>query len=123
MKTQEIKAKRRIRRKVGIRKNIFGTPERLRLTVFRSLSHIYAQIINDIDGKTLVSASSNDKDVREAIKPEMKKSDVSKLVGSQLGKKAIAANIKTVAFDRNGFIYHGRIKALAEGAREAGLDF
>lgn len=123
MRIQKLIAHRRQRRKMSIRHNVFGTPERLRLTVTRSLSHIHAQIINDIDGKTLVAASSLEKEVIAQIKPEMKKTDISKLVGIQLAKKAVSANVKTVAFDRNGYVYHGRIKALADGAREGGLVF
>ncbi len=123
MRIQELKAKRKLRRKARIRGKIYGTPDRLRLTVFRSLNHIYAQIIDDLSGKTLIAASSNDKDVRGLIKPEMKKTEVSKLVGEVLSKKALAANVKKVAFDRNGYIYHGRIKALADSARQAGLEF
>lgn len=123
MNSLEIKKKRQIRRKFSIRKKIFGTEDRLRLTVFRSLSHIYVQIINDVDKKTLVSASTLDKDVRDQIKAGMKKIDQSKLIGALIAKKAIEKNIKKVAFDRNGFLYHGRIKALADAAREAGLEF
>lgn len=123
MNVQILKAKRRIRRKLSIRKNIFGTQERLRLTVNRSLNHIYAQIINDLEGNTIVSASTIDKEVKVLLKPEMTKVEQSKLVGVTLAKRALASNIKKVAFDRNGFIYHGRIKALADAAREGGLDF
>lgn len=123
MRLQALKAKRRLRRKTRIRGKVFGTPERYRMTVYRSLTNISVQIVDDLEGKTLVSASSLDKDVRDAIKPDMKKVEVSKVVGSALAKKAIEKNIKCVAFDRNGYIYHGRIKALADAAREAGLEF
>lgn len=123
MRSQRIKQERRARRKLRIRKKINGTAERPRLSVFRSLKHIYAQIINDDEARTLVSASSVDKEIAAMIKPEMKKSEVAKLVGIELAKRATAAGIKTVAFDRNGFIYHGRVKALADGAREGGLIF
>jgi large subunit ribosomal protein L18 len=123
MRSQRIKQERRARRKLRIRKKIYGTAERPRLSVFRSLKHIYAQIINDDEARTLVSASSVDKEIAALIKPEMKKSEVAKLVGIELAKRAAAAGIKTIAFDRNGFIYHGRIKALADGAREGGLIF
>jgi large subunit ribosomal protein L18 len=123
MNIQEVKKRRKTRRKLHIRHKIYGSGERLRLTVFRSLNHIYAQIINDDDKKTLVSASTVDKDVRGQIKPEMKKSDLSKLVGKTLAQRALQQNIKVVAFDRNGYLYHGRIKALADGAREGGLEF
>ncbi len=123
MRIQQLKVHRRNRRKMSIRNKVFGFAEKPRLTVTRSLKHISAQIINDVDGKTLVSASSNDKELRGMIKPEMKRTEVSKIVGAQLAKRALAANIGAVAFDRNGYIYHGRIKALADGAREGGLNF
>jgi large subunit ribosomal protein L18 len=123
MKSQEIKLKRRIRRKMHLRKNLHGGGDKPRLTVIRSSKHIYAQIIDDNEHRTLVSASTIDKELRELIKPEMKKSDKSKLIGSELAKRAIKANIERVIFDRNGFLYHGRIKAFADGAREAGLKF
>lgn len=119
----EEKKKRFVRRKKHIRKTIFGTEDRLRFTVKRTLKQVYAQIINDDEGKTLVSASSLDKEIRELIKPEMKKIDKSKIVGEFIAKRALDANIKIVAFDRNGYLYHGRIKALAEAARKAGLEF
>jgi len=108
------KIKRRIRRIV------FGSQERPRLSVFRSNKDIYAQVINDIDQKTLVSASSKDKEFKTETNNKI---EISKLVGISIGKKAIEAGIKSVSFDRNGYIYHGRIKSLAEGAREAGLKF
>lgn len=123
MRRQRIKLERRLRRKMRIRKKIYGTAERPRLSVFRSLKHIYAQIINDDEGHTLVSASSMDKEISQMIKPEMKKSEVAKIVGTELAKRALAAGITKVAFDRNGYIYHGRVKALADGAREGGLIF
>ncbi len=123
MNKLELKKRRVERRKRHIRHKIFGSIERPRLTVFRSLNHIYAQIINDVTSETLVAASSLDKDVRELIKPDTKKTDRSKLVGAVLAKRAVEKNIKKVAFDRNGFLYHGRVKALADGARENGLDF
>lgn len=123
MNIQALKQKKRIRRKFSVRKKIFGTPERLRLSVYRSLNHIFAQIIDDVSGTTLVAASTLEADVKSLIKPETKKTEQSKLVGAALAKKAIAKDIKTVVFDRNGFLYHGRVKALADGAREAGLNF
>lgn len=123
MNKQRLKILRRQRRKKHIRKSIYGSSESLRLTVFRSLNHIYAQIINDDERRTVISASTVDKDIREKIKPEMKKTDLSKLVGAALAKRAIEANIKKVAFDRNGYLYHGRVKALADAARENGLEF
>lgn len=123
MKREDIKARRRLRRKMRIRKKIRGTSERMRLTVYRSLNHFYAQIINDEEGRTYVSASTLDKEIKEQIKPDMKKSEKSKLVGALLAKRALEKNIKKVAFDRNGYLYHGRVKAFAESARENGLEF
>jgi large subunit ribosomal protein L18 len=108
---------RRQRRKKGIRKGVFGTPQRPRLSVFRSINHVYAQIIDDLAGRTLVASSS--------IKAGAGGSNVAAgaEVGKQLAQKAKAAGIKEVAFDRNGFRFHGRIKALAEAARKEGLTF
>ncbi len=123
MRIQELKSKRKLRRKRHIRKSMTFIGDRLRLTVFRSLNHIYAQIIDDKEQKTLLSASTIDKEVKNQITSEMKKVDESVLVGKLIAKRAIEANITNVAFDRNGYIYHGRIKALADGAREGGLQF
>jgi large subunit ribosomal protein L18 len=123
MNNQNLKKKRQERRKKHIRKRIHGSEERLRLSIYKSLGHIYAQIINDDEGKTLVSASSIDKELKAEIKPETTKMQQSKMVGALLGKRAVESNLKKVAYDRNGFLYHGRVKALAEAAREAGLDF
>ncbi len=114
------KLDRRARRKRGIRKKIRGTPQRPRLSVYRSLKHIYAQIIDDTSGRTLVSASTLDKELPAA---EGRKVDMSRAVGRLLAERAVAAGIRAVAFDRNGFLYHGRVQALAEGAREGGLQF
>lgn len=123
MKRMQLKNARRTRRKMSVRRNITGSTERPRLTIFRSLTHIYAQIIDDTKGITLASASTTDKEVRGKITGEMTKSDESKLVGTVLAQRAKANNVTTVAFDRNGFLYHGRVKALADGAREGGLKF
>ncbi len=113
------KASRRERIKKGIRKNLAGSSERPRLSVFRSNKGIYAQIIDDKAGKTIVAASSLSKDfVASGNKVEQ-----SKAVGKLVAEKALAAGISKVVFDRNGYLYHGRIKSLAEGAREGGLDF
>ncbi len=120
------KVERRLRRKKRVRKKVFGTPERPRLSVYRSLKHIYAQIIDDIRGHTLVAASSLSPEIRERweeLKKEGGKTAVARAVGELLGKKAVEAGIKKVVFDRGGFKYHGRVKALAEGARAAGLEF
>jgi large subunit ribosomal protein L18 len=110
---------RRTRIKRGIRKKINGTPERPRLSVFRSNKAIYAQLIDDVNGVTIVNASSISKD----FAGEGKKSEISKLVGKSIAEKAAAKGIENVIFDRNGFKFHGRIKSLAEGAREGGLKF
>ncbi|MDB5015010.1 MAG: ribosomal protein [Daejeonella sp.] len=114
-----IKLSRRERIKRGIRKRLTGSTERPRLSVYRSNKGIYAQIIDDSTGLTLVSASSLSKDFTATGN----KSDQSKAVGSAVAQKAIAAGIVDVVFDRNGYLYHGRVKSLAEGAREAGLNF
>ena len=106
-----------------MRKEISGTPDKPRMTVTKSLKHIYAQIIDDEQGKTLAFASTLNKDVAEKVTPKTKKIEKSKLVGAAIAKAAIEKNIKKVAFDRNGYLYHGRIKALADAARENGLEF
>ncbi len=113
------KLSRRERIKKGIRKRLTGSSERPRLSVYRSNKGIYAQVIDDLLGKTLVSASSLSKE----FTAEGSKSDQSVAVGKLVAEKAIAAGIKEVVFDRNGYLYHGRIKSLAEGAREGGLIF
>ncbi|THB80371.1 MAG: 50S ribosomal protein L18 [Desulfobacteraceae bacterium] len=112
----------RLKRKKRIRKSVSGSPERPRLSVFRSAKHIYAQIIDDTKGATLVSASSLDKEFIESDVTGDKK-NVAKAIGSLVGKRAVDKGITKVVFDRNGFLYHGRVKALSEGAREAGLKF
>jgi large subunit ribosomal protein L18 len=108
--------------KQRIRKKVLGTEQRPRLTVYRSLHHVYAQIVDDIHGKTLVASSSHSKELRDRAK-SMKKKEVSKLVGMDVAKRALEKKIQTVVFDRNGYRYHGNVKALADGAREAGLKF
>ena len=112
----------RARRHGRVRKKLGGTAERPRLNVFRSLSAIYAQVIDDQSGNTLVSASSVDRDLREQMKG-LKKSEQAKLVGQTVAERAKTKDIKTVVFDRGGYRYIGRIKALADGAREGGLQF
>ena len=111
----------RVRRKSRIRKRVTGTQQRPRLTVFRSARHIYAQIIDDTQGHTLVSACSLDQTVTAAA--DKKKVDRATLVGKLVAERAKAKGIDKVVFDRNGFLYHGRVKAVSEGAREAGLQF
>jgi large subunit ribosomal protein L18 len=112
----------RERRHARVRKHVFGASDRPRLNVFKSLSGIYAQIIDDIDGNTLVSASTIDKDLREQMKG-MKKTEQAKAVGKAVAERAKSKGISSVVFDRGGFRYVGRIKALADGAREGGLQF
>ncbi len=114
--TAERKANR-LKKKIRIRKTVKGTEERPRLVVFRSSNHMYAQVVNDVTGATLASASSL------KLKDAGKGVDQAKKVGQEVAKVALSKNIKSVVFDRNGFIYHGRVKALADGAREAGLNF
>ena len=117
MKKEYPRKKIRTHKHKRMRFRITGTPERPRLAVVRSAKHIYAQIIDDVKGVTLVSASTLN------VNAEGTKTDAAKAVGEAVAKKALDAGITKVVFDRGGNIYHGRIKALAEGAREAGLDF
>ena len=112
----------RLRRHARVRKHVFGTSEKPRLNVFRSLTSIYAQIIDDNEGHTLVSASSIDHDLREKMEG-LTKTEQAKLVGKEVAARAKKKGIETVVFDRGGYRYAGRIKALAEGARESGLVF
>lgn len=112
----------RIRRHARVRKNVQGTQQRPRLSVFRSLSEIYAQVIDDSAGHTLVSASTIDQELSGKLKG-LKKSEQAKLVGKMLAERAKNKGVQTVVFDRGGFKYSGRVKALADGAREGGLEF
>ncbi|WP_195269983.1 50S ribosomal protein L18 [Eubacterium sp. 1001713B170207_170306_E7] len=112
----------RLRKHLRVRKKISGTNERPRLNVFRSNKNMYAQIIDDAKGVTLVSASTLDKDLRDQIEKGGGKA-AAKMVGEAIAKKALAAGIEDVVFDRGGYIYTGRVKELADGAREAGLKF
>ena len=112
----------RLKRKKLIRKKISGSPERPRLSVFRSTKHIYAQVIDDLNGVTLVAASSLHPEIREQEKVKGKIEEA-KRVGKMIADKAKAQGITAVVFDRNGFLYHGRVRALATAAREAGLEF
>ncbi len=118
MKKKYEKSIQRGRRKTGIRKRVIGTSQRPRMTVYRSLNHMYVQIVDDIAGRTLVSASSI-----QAKMPSGGNKDAAATVGKDIAQKAAAAGLNKVAFDRNGFKFHGRIKALADAAREAGLIF
>lgn len=122
MRATEIRIKRRLRRKSGIRKRVVGTAGRPRLTVYRSHQHIYAQLIDDERGVTLCSASTRDKGLRERV-GYGGNTNAAKVVGTALAEAARAKSIVQVAFDRNGYRYHGRLKGLADAAREAGLKF
>ena len=119
-KTIVVKRARRQRRKQSIRRGLFGTSERPRMSVFRSAKHIYVQIINDFEGRTLVSSSTKGKDFSDANGGNC---DAAKKIGEEVAQKALDAGIKTVVFDRNGYRFHGRVKALADAAREKGLVF
>ena len=111
-----------LKRKFRIRRKVHGTPQRPRLTVFRSAKHIYAQIIDDESGKTIASASSIEKEIRDEI-TDLKKADVAEKVGSLVAERCLAKNVNEIVFDRNGFVYHGRVAKLADGARKKGLKF
>jgi large subunit ribosomal protein L18 len=112
----------RKRRHERVRKKLMGTTKRPRLNVYRSLNQIYAQVIDDTVGHTLVSASTLDAEIKSQIK-ELSKTEQAKLVGTTIAERAISQGLKTVVFDRGGYRYHGRVKAFAEAAREAGLKF
>ena len=116
------KSRRQMRHK-RVRRKITGSAERPRLAVFRSLNHIYAQVIDDSAGRTLAAASSLDPEIKERVNGEMSKSCVSALVGSLIARRAAGEGVSGVVFDRGGFKYHGRTKALADAAREGGLVF
>ena len=119
MVTRPDSKKARLKRHTRVRSKIFGTAECPRLDVFRSLQNIYAQLIDDVNGVTLVSASTTEKD----FKDYGGNIDAAKAVGKKLAERAAEKNIKDVVFDRGGYVYHGRVAALAEGAREGGLNF
>ena len=114
-----LKKDRRLRIKKRVRKIIFGTSECPRLTVFRSNKEIYAQLIDDVSGKTICACSSREKDIDK----KGNKKDISNLVGKTLAKKAVKLGVSKISFDRAGYLYHGRVKSLADGAREGGLKF
>jgi large subunit ribosomal protein L18 len=116
------KMKTRARRKKHIHKIVQGTAERPRLVVFRSLCHVYAQLVDDVSGKTLTGVSTLSPDIRERV-AKSKPLEAGRIVGEACAQKAIEKNIQRVVFDRNGFPYHGRVKAVAEGARKGGLQF
>lgn len=112
----------RLKRHERVRNKVSGTPERPRLSVYRSLNHIYAQIIDDVAGKTLVACSTMDKTLTETIK-DLTKSEAAKVVGQEVAKRALEKGITEVVFDRGGYVYMGRVQCVADGAREAGLKF
>ena len=114
------KNERRLRIKNRVRKIVSGTEARPRLSVFRSNKEIYAQIVDDVTGKTISAASSRDKDISSA---NGTKTEIAALVGKSVAEKALKAGVETISFDRGGYLYHGRVKSLADGAREAGLKF
>ena len=122
MITKIDKNSERIKRHKRIRTKLSGTTERPRLSVFKSTNHIYAQIIDDVKGVTLVACSTVEKAIADAVK-EMTKTEAAKYVGSELGRRAVEKGVTTVVFDRSGYLYMGRVEALADGAREAGLQF
>jgi large subunit ribosomal protein L18 len=122
MITKTDKNKARLKRHLRVRKKIEGTAERPRLNIFRSSKHMYAQIIDDTKGVTLVAASTNDKDLKGDI-TNGGNIEAARKVGETIAKLAKEKGIEAVVFDRGGYIYHGRVQALADGAREAGLDF
>ncbi len=117
MAFSKVKRREKIRRR--IRKNLTGTAQKPRLSVFRSNKEIYVQLVDDVEGKTLLAASSRDKEIAK----EGNKSDIAKEVGKLVAQRAEKAGIDAVKFDRSGYLYHGRVKSLAEGAREGGLKF
>ncbi len=116
-----IKSARRNRIHLRIRKTIKGTAEKPRLSIYRSNKEIYAQVIDDVNGKTLTSASSREKEIADA--KVANKIGEAQLVGKLIGERAKKAGVSTIGFDRSGYLYHGRVKSLADGAREAGLNF
>ncbi len=122
MVSKESRSKVRAKKHMRIRNRFSGTAERPRLAVFRSNSHVYAQVIDDVNGTTLVSASTVEKDIKAELKNTDDQAAATK-VGTVVAQRALEKGIKTVVFDRGGYIYHGKVKALADAAREAGLEF
>lgn len=115
------KQTKRARRRIGIRKRIFGTAEKPRLSIYKSLNHMYAQVINDLEGKTIAACSTKDGDLK--LGKTTGNSAAAAAVGEQLAKRASTAGVSEVVFDRGGFRFHGRVKALADAARKGGLKF
>ncbi|MBP3263128.1 large subunit ribosomal protein L18 [Butyrivibrio sp. Su6] len=122
MVSKESRSKIRAKKHMRIRNRFSGTAERPRLAVFRSNNHVYAQVIDDVAGKTIVSASTLEKDIKAELK-NTDDIDAASKVGSVVAQRAMEKGIKAVVFDRGGYIYHGKVKALADAAREAGLEF
>ena len=122
MGSLNLRQQARLKRKKRIRKKVVGTEIRPRLCVFRSTRHIYAQIVDDAKGQTLAAASTLEKTVKASSEME-NKMNAATLVGKLLGERAIGKGVKQIVFDRNGFLYHGRVKAVSDGARESGLEF
>jgi large subunit ribosomal protein L18 len=120
MKEKRFMQERRHRR---VRRNVFGTAERPRLAVFRSLNQMYVQLIDDVPGRTLAAASTQDKDLRQKLAGKSGNAAAAAAVGKLIAERALAAGLKKIVFDRGGFRYHGRVKALADAARKAGLEF
>ena len=121
IKTSSVERRSRIKRRVF--KKVRGTTERPRLTVYRSLRHLYVQIVDDSQSKTLAAASTLSGDLRDELKSVKGSKEIAKRVGASIARQAAARNVKRVVFDRNGYMYHGVIKSLADGAREGGLEF
>jgi large subunit ribosomal protein L18 len=122
MGSLNLRKKARLKRKKRIRKTITGTQQRPRLCVFRSAKHIYAQVIDDTQGQTLAAASSLEKAVKASADTKNKKS-AANMIGKLVAERALEKGVKQIVFDRNGYLYHGRVKAVSDGARETGLDF
>jgi large subunit ribosomal protein L18 len=122
VKVANEKVRKRLRRKVHIRLRVTGTAERPRLSVFRSARYVYAQAVDDTTGRVVASASEIEAKLKEAVAGKPKK-ERARLIGKVIGEKLVGLNVKSVVFDRNGFIFHGRVKEVADGAREAGLEF
>jgi large subunit ribosomal protein L18 len=116
------KTRKRVKRKFSIRKRITGTAERPRLSVFRSAKHVYAQAIDDTTGRVLAAASDTEANLKTGVAGKPKK-ERARAIGKAIGEKLAKAGVKSVVFDRNGFIFHGRVKEIADGARDAGLQF
>lgn len=123
MITKQDRNKARRVRQLRVRKNVHGTPERPRLNIFRSNQNMYAQVIDDLNGRTLAAASTLDPEVKGRLEGNGGNTDAAKIVGEMVAKRALANGVEQVVFDRGGFLYHGRVAALAEAAREAGLKF